>query len=462
MQSEHNKGGMPYLPFGLEALKFFKAENGETAAVVQMRDPAFAWFVENTGDEIAAFARRLDWSNPLYQDDDAWTRDVVTEFYGGVPEDDPEARRGRIALINAAVPFLCERLRELREQTENPALLFADLINPPSGVPSFDDLLHEYVEQERRGRRVSKRAGKKSKERKHTTDIPAETLRAIVPKTSLMLRSKVANCLEDVLSSRDGETLYAVGTNKAPKFSFVSCDLPNVSIVGRGVHTEFDKAVNDAVTALHINENKLFTTEMVARVMFGMRESEKPSPAIVAKIKQSIEKQAVTRVSILHDIGADGRPNENTLRFSSYLLPVEEYRVRISGEVRDAYKLMKTPALYEYSAQLKQVATIPAALLDVRDKNGERVLNTEHRIAYKRHMLQRIEQMKHGGNSNVILFSSMAAAAGQDYGALTKKGRHGVADYARDVLDHFKREGHIRDYRLQKKGKAITGAVVSV
>lgn len=468
METKTSEKELPYLPFGLEILKFIQAENGETVAAVRMRDPAFAWFVENTGNEIAAFVRRFELSHLPYQDGDAWTRDVLTEFYGGVPEDDTEARAGRVAMINAAVPFLCERLRELRERTGTPALLFADLVLPPSGVPSFDDLLHEYVDQERKARRVSERKKNRAKGSKHPTETPVATFRAAVPKTSIMLRSKVANQFEDV--AREGVAFYKNGKRGELKNCLVTCGVPDgATIQGRLPYTEFDKAVNDAVTTLHDRGNEIITAEMVARAVFGFTKCEYISPAMTQKIEESIDKQRRMFVTIDYSpevtdegVKQTSGKRDKILYLESYLLPADKITATVTGTTKDAYRLRGVPILYEHSQRLKQVASLPPSLLKITDGKGKVVANTERRVAYKRHMLQRIEQMKHGLDSKVISFSSMAEAAGQDYGTLTRKEKHGVSKYARDVLDHFTRKGYIQGYSLKKQGQAITGAEVEL
>ena len=150
-------------------------------------------------------------------------------------------------------------------------------------------------------------------------------------------------------------------------------------------------------------------------------------------------------------------------KIDTYLLALDKLEVTAGGQKVTAYKVIKTPILYDYSRLTGQVITVPAALLDIRDKNGAKVANTERRIAVKGYLMRRIERMngKTGNRqSRHILYSDLYENVCE--GEPSEKEQRLIREYVGLVLESWKRDKYITGYTELTQGRKKTGVDIKI
>ena len=292
-------------------------------------------------------------------------------------------------------------------------------------------------------------------------------LASIIPQKHVIPNNKLANSLtKDIIDA--GLIELDIGKKKGDIITrcILSYEGDNVQLTSRQPFTEYDRQVADAVTSLYEygDESHIVTAATVYRAMIHATETETPSPQQIGAVTRSLDKMRFVRVQI--DCSEELTKRKLSLngaqvtggKIDTYLLALDKLEVTAGGQKVTAYKVIKTPILYDYSKLTGQVLTVPAALLDVRDKDGARVANTERRIAIKGYLMRRIERMKGktgATQSKHILFADLYASVCD--GEPSDKEKRLIRDYVPQVLDYWKRSSYIKDYADLTKGRKKTG-----
>ena len=314
----------------------------------------------------------------------------------------------------------------------------------------------------------------------NVSDITSEQVRAalpqlasIIPQKHLIPNNKLANSLtKDIIGA--GLIELDVGRKKDDILTrcILSYEGDNVKLTSRRSFTEYDRQVADAVTSLYEYGDKshIITAATVYRAMVHATETETPSPQQTEAVTQSLDKLRFVRVQIdcteeLMRRNIDLNGSQITAgKIDTYLLTLDKMEVIAGGQKVVAYKVIKTPILYEYSRLTGQVITVPAALLDIRDKTGAKIPNTERRIAIKGYLMRRISIMKSQNSkkqSRHIIFESLYNEIG-DANELSRRDQQLIREYVSLVLDNWKREEFIKDYEELTKGKKKIGVEIQV
>lgn len=293
-----------------------------------------------------------------------------------------------------------------------------------------------------------------------------------IPQKHVMPNNKLANSLtKDIIDA--GTIELDVGRKKGEITTrcILSYEGDNVKLTSRAPFTEYDRQVADAVTSLYEYGDKshVVTPATVYRAMVHATEAETPSPQQIGAVTRSLDKMRFVRVQI--DCSEELKRRKIELngtqitggRIDTYLLALERVEVEAGGKKIIAYKVMKTPILYDYSRLTGQVATVPAALLDIRDETGGKVANTERRIAIKGILMRRVSIMK--GRSGVkqsrhILYDRLYEDIGEK--DLSRKDQQSIREYIDLVLDSWKRSDFIKDYRELTSGRKKIGVEIVV
>lgn len=299
--------------------------------------------------------------------------------------------------------------------------------------------------------------------------IKLEKLSSLVPMRHVIPNNKLTNQLaDDIIDTGSYElTVAGKGKNTITTVCVLTYEGDNVKLTGRQSFTEYDRNVYNSITSLFVygNDTHIVTPAMVFRAMVCMTETETPSAQQIGAVTRSLDKMRFIRARVncteeLKRRGAciDGEQISGGM-IDTYLLMAEAITVEAGGKKVKAYRIIKTPILYEYSRLVKQVLTIPAILLDVKSE-GQRVKNTEQRIAIKGYLLRRIEVMKgKTKQSNHILFDAIYSAAGEDKPSDMEKKR--FREYVFTVLDYWKEQGYIKGYDRLRSGTTYTGINVT-
>ena len=299
-------------------------------------------------------------------------------------------------------------------------------------------------------------------------------LTSIIPQKHLIPNNKLANSLTKDIIDAGAIDLVVSGRGKSEITTrcVLSYEGENVTLSSRQPFTEYDRQVADAVTSLYEygDESHIVTAATVYRAMVHATETETPSPQQIGAVTRSLDKMRFVRVQI--DCSEELTRRKLSLngaqvtggKIDTYLLALDKLEVTAGGQRVTAYKVIKTPILYDYSRLTGQVLTVPAALLDIRDKSGAKVANTEKRIAIKGYLMRRISVMKgKTGNrqSNHILYESSYDEV-SDGKELSRKDQQSIRDYIGLVMDSWKREGFIKGYTELTSGRKKTGLEIKI
>lgn len=291
-----------------------------------------------------------------------------------------------------------------------------------------------------------------------------------IPNQHVIPNNKLSNALTDNIIDTGSYELEVIGKGvKAIKsICILTYEGDNVKLTGRQPYTEYDRNVYNAVTSLYVYGDKshIVTPATVYRAMVNMTEAEKLSDQQLEAVTHSLDKMRFirARVDCTTELTKRGKSIDGEQitggRIDTYLLAAEAVEVEAGGKTVKAYRIIKTPILYEYSKLIKQVLTLPAGLLDIKAE-GQRVKNTPQRIAIKGYLLRRIEVMN-GKTANKqsrhILFDAIYEAAGAENP--TDKEKERIREYTFIVLDYWKDQGYIKGYERLRSGAAYTGIAI--
>ena len=291
-------------------------------------------------------------------------------------------------------------------------------------------------------------------------------LSSIIPQKHVMPNNKLANSLTKDIIDAGVIDLVVSGRGKTEITTrcILSYEGDNVKLSGRQPCTEYDRNVADAVTSLFLygDPSHIITPATVYRAMIHSTGTETPSPQTLGAVTRSLDKGRFVRVQIdctqellRRNASLNGEQITGG-KVDTYLLPLEKIEVMAGGKKVTAYKIIKTPVLYDYARLTKQVLTVPAKLLDVPNAS-----NTEQRISIKGYLLRRITVMKgKTAQSNRILFEKIWDAAGKPDPSPKEAQR--IREYTFTVLDYWKKERYIKGYKAIKEGKTYTAVEIQL
>lgn len=291
-------------------------------------------------------------------------------------------------------------------------------------------------------------------------------LSSIIPQKHVMPNNKLANSLTKDIIDAGAIDLVVSGRGKTEITTrcILTYEGDNVKLSGRQPCTEYDRNVADAVTSLFLygDPSHIITPATVYRAMIHSTGTETPSPQTLGAVTRSLDKGRFVRVQIdctqellRRNASLNGEQITGG-KVDTYLLPLEKIEVMAGGKKVTAYKIIKTPVLYDYARLTKQVLTVPAKLLDVPNAS-----NTEQRISIKGYLLRRITVMKgKTAQSNRILFEKIWDAAGKPDPSPKEAQR--IREYTFTVLDYWKKERYIKGYKAVKEGKTYTAVEIQL
>lgn len=350
---------------------------------------------------------------------------------------------------------------------------YRDFIARAQQRARIDTALHTAVDAlqvlERTGRNIAS-----IKPSPEGQDAP-EPLTASIPRKYVIPNNKLANVITRLSKDLD-TTLNVEGKNARKKIVttvLLSFDRDNIKLSGRWPVTEYDRSVQNAVASLWVygDQSHTYTPQQIYRAMVNADDTENPSPQQIAAVINSMDKARFTRVRIdcTEELKTRGiRLNSKQInkgQIDTYLLAADKITVQAGGREVTAYKVMRTPILYEYAAAVKQVITLPASYLDIKTVDpvtglptSHSIPSTEQRIAIRDYLLRRIEGMKkeNGLNQNTVLLEDytrddiphlgLYSIAGKPNPARAEAKR--IRDDAEKMLDFWQAIRHIKGYEV--------------
>lgn len=322
-----------------------------------------------------------------------------------------------------------------------------------------------------------------------------EHLTSVLPEKYVVPNNKLANTMTRGIIDIGRITLEE-SRRGAKKLVETTCILTyegdNVHLSGRQPFTEYDRNVYNAVSSLYIygDQSHVVTPAMVYRAMTGLTDSEKPTAGQLAAVTRSLDKMRFIRARI--DCTEELKMRRITLNskqinggeIDTYLLTADAIKVQAGGQTVRAYRIIKTPILYEYAAAVKQVLTLPASVLDVKEISemtvngakkltiGARLPNTESRILIKGYLIRRIEGMKgKNGLSNPVISLYDYERDGETHqGLYSIAGKADAKDLeakrirtdVEKMLAYWQATGYIKAFEAQTQRRKITGYKITV
>lgn len=374
--------------------------------------------------------------------------------------------------VSAFYSISYELLSSIIEELEDDEELSTMPIKEAFNSGKFDALID----------RAAKRIGTKTADdeaREVREALPRLT--SIVPQKHVSPMNKLANSLRELIDvgERDLTVMNEGKPNEVNTRCLVSYEGDNVTLSGRQTFTEYDRNVADAVTSLYLygDPSHVVTPASVYRAMVHATEGETPSPQQIGAVTKSLDKLRFVRVRVnlvdeftQRDISLDGEQIVDG-EIDTYLLALTKLKVNAGGQNVTAYKVMSTPILYEYASLVRQVITVPARYLDIREparaNSGEvewvKVRNTEQRIEIKGYLLRRIERMKGKTGkrqSRHITYADLYDKLGEKNPS--RKKQQQIREYVTKCLESWKHDGYIAGYSDLVEGRTKRGVSVEI
>ena len=275
--------------------------------------------------------------------------------------------------------------------------------------------------------------------------------------------SKVAQRVTAVMNRELTPILVSPRTQKKQILTNVtlSLELPQGAQIARPI-TFYDRIVEDAIGNLFDQGFSKITPEMVYRQINGLTGARAVSKTAAQKIDRSIRRLARTWIIIdftaqLQALTKDklqkGEIQGNIINANNVLLRFADGTVKSGWQIKDA------PKVYSYSKIIKQIATIPTALLQTQDAHR----STDEAIAAKYYLIGQIERIRRKPENAKILFDSLFEATGDTAALENKVIRKRRIAAITALLEHFKRAQYIQDFTITKeRGGKIDGVTITV
>lgn len=251
---------------------------------------------------------------------------------------------------------------------------------------------------------------------------------------------------------------------KSPVYTLISIDIEEmkaqgVTIQGRRELRPYDQEVHDAITSQYVEGgNEYITDSMIFDTISG-KEGATLNPKQREAISNAITKLMFSHVKIdaseeAKKFGLEKKYGIDKFVYDGSLLPAERVTVSLNGTITECIHLFRTPPLYDYAEQRKQIGRMDVKLLN------SPVNKNEETITLQGYLYRRILSMK--GSSKLsptikydTIYKQLEITAASD-GALRKK-KLKVRDTVKKILEFWKKEkfilGYVENARKSEKGK---------
>lgn len=360
-------------------------------------------------------------------------------------------------------------------------LITIDNLNDYHDVYTLDDickiLIQSHLDIEANEKVISDficDLGLDAKQEEENTLAMLPYLKSVFPQKHTMTNNKLSNELVKDLINTGGYDLNVSNRGNVESYVLATFE-PDVNMKLTGKPYEhYDRSIMDALVTLWLygDESHIVTPDMIYRTMTHKSDID-ISAVQTSEIINSIEK--LRRIHVTVDATEEMQKrnvlDENgnpilSCKFDEFLLSARCIDVSAGGHVVKAYKILSEPILLSYSKMTRQIITINAKYLDIKqvDEQGnlttKSLKNSTKRIAIRDYLIRRIEMMKHKrkyGNRIIttILFDTIFEETGTQTDVKQYKSNN--KKYVLQVLDFFKASNFIYDYKLKKNGKTLVG-----
>ena len=294
-----------------------------------------------------------------------------------------------------------------------------------------------------------------------------ERLNSVIPKNHIKPNNKLANTITKSLVE-ESEIDLIISDRKAKKEVttkvMLNYDNKNVQFESPLKFTAYDREVYDGVITLYEAGNNIITPVIVYRAMNGLTDTEYVSEKAVEEVKKSLDKSSRIRTIIDYtDEAKMYNKNIEKTVYEGYLLATDKLIVKVSGIEQEAYKLLRSPILYEYAQISGQIISVPINLLNTKDT----VNSTDDVIVIRGYLLRQIEWMKSekSNRSKNVTYQGIYDELGiskmdleeKAYENKTKK----IRNHVKSILNSWQAQNYIKSFEEYKDGRQLKGAKIS-
>jgi len=256
-------------------------------------------------------------------------------------------------------------------------------------------------------------------------------------------------------SQKRVETLIYIDFNDAKK--------NGITISNEERITPYDREIHNAVASLAAEGNEYISTSMIFQLLSGNTSDErnKMSEETRKKIIRSVEKMSATRITV----NASAEVKAGMIAkatYVNYLIPSKRVEIILNGQlVKDCIQLLDSLPLFDYASKKNQIASIDIKMLDAP------IQNSPENITLKGYLLRRImaiskSKYKKNNMNNVIRYDTIyqyLKVQAPNQNALKVK-RKQIRDKVKKLLDFWKKEKLIKNYKEEKEGRVIAKIII--
>ncbi len=261
------------------------------------------------------------------------------------------------------------------------------------------------------------------------------------------VNSYIWRLLEDDLQ---GQLAFDMSPSKSAKKADVIYTI-NFSEIGNELSITkrlepFDKRVYMAIAALYKAGN---TTVSLGQIYHAMGNNGTPGLNDKTAINNSITKMRRAMIFLNNKKEVDVYKNRVPFEYEDYLLPCKIIRAFVNGQITDsAVRLYDEPPVIRFARERNQITTIPRSLLDTP------LNKTRQNILIEDYLIDRISHMKNTKSklSNKILYKTIF----ENTEIKTAKQQGRAKNKIRQLLDFYKKQAFIKDYREGSDGITIS------
>ena len=251
------------------------------------------------------------------------------------------------------------------------------------------------------------------------------------------------------------ETLIYIDFNDAKK--------NGITISNEERITAYDREVHNAVASLAAEGNEYISSSMIFQLLSGNTSDErnKMSEETRKKILRSVEKMSTTRITVNASAEVEAGMIAKAT-YVNYLIPSKRVEIILNGQlVKDCIQLLDSLPLFDYASKKNQIASVDIKMLDAP------IQNSPENIALKGYLLRRImaiSKSKYQKNNmnNVIRYDTIyqyLKIQAPNQNALNVKHKQ-IRDKVKKLLDFWKKEKLIKNYKEEKEGRVFAKIII--
>lgn len=204
----------------------------------------------------------------------------------------------------------------------------------------------------------------------------------------------------------------------------------------------YDKRVYMAVSAYFESGADRITYQQIYKAMGYKGRAGKSD---LKKIHESVSKMSRTRIAV-DNKAESGRYNRLRFTYDGALLPMERVTGYVNGQLAESVvHLFREPPLMTFARERNQLTAVSVKLLN------SPLSKTPANLGLEDYLISRIAHMKNGFHNHRMAYETIY----EKTDITTNKQKQRAQSKIKTLLDHFKKTGFIKGYRMEKSSVLI-------